>query len=290
MTTKVNGDVAHSNQDMIFLQKRSTSVAKSKIEEEIYKKLDVKKLASASSNVIRVADLGCATGPNTFTTTHDMIEAIKNKYTSQCHHPNNNTTVMPEFHVSFNDLPSNDFNTLLASLPQDREYFAAGVPGSFYGRLFPESSLHFAYANYALHFLSKSPEEVQDVDSPAWNKGRIHYTSSSKEVVDAYATQFAKDLGNFLGARATELALGGMLVMVMQGVPNGMPHSHIINGMLYDSMGYILTELSKEVTTCFSPCIISFLVLLHCNWKQKYFCYLPYLKQVAIYLSPFFLQ
>ncbi|TKY69217.1 S-adenosylmethionine-dependent methyltransferase [Spatholobus suberectus] len=52
---------------------------------------------------------------------------------------------------------------------------------------------------------------MQEVDSPAWNKGRIHYTSTSKEVVDAYAAQFAKDAGNFLDARAMELVPGGML-------------------------------------------------------------------------------
>ncbi|KAJ1425327.1 SAM dependent carboxyl methyltransferase [Sesbania bispinosa] len=134
---------------------------------------------------------------------------------------------MPAFHVFFNDLPSNDFNTLFTNLPsqQHRQYFAAGVPGSFYDRLFPECSIHLAYTNYALHFLSKSPEEMQDVESRAWNEGRIHYTSGSKEVVEAYGVQFGKDVGRFLDARAAEIVPGGILVIVMQGVPNGMPHS-----------------------------------------------------------------
>ncbi|QCD98813.1 jasmonate O-methyltransferase [Vigna unguiculata] len=225
-----------------YFQKRSSSVEESKIEEEIQKKLDVKKLASASNMIIRVADFGCATGPNTFVNAHKVLEAMKHKHKSQC--PNTETN--PEFHVFFNDLPSNDFNTLFTSLPQDRNFFACGVPGSFYNRLFPQSSIHFAYSTYALHFLSKSPEVVQELNDPAWNKGRIHYTSASEEVVDAYATQFARDAGNFLDARAVELVPGGMLVIVMQGVPNGMPYSHIINGMLFDCMGSILMELSKE--------------------------------------------
>ncbi|XP_061371832.1 loganic acid O-methyltransferase-like [Gastrolobium bilobum] len=218
-----------------YFQKLSSSVEKSKIEEEIHKNLDVKKLASAS-NMIRVADLGCATGPNSFTTAQDVLEVIKKKYQSQCQN-----AAMPEFHVFFNDLPSNDFNTLFSSLPQDKQYFSAGVPGSFYDRLFPKSSIHFAYAIYALHFLSKSPEKLQDM-----NKGRIHYTSASKEVIDAYANQFSEGVGNFLDARATELVPGGMLVIVMQGVPNGMPHSDTVNGMLYDCIGSVLMEISKE--------------------------------------------
>ncbi|KAJ1382870.1 SAM dependent carboxyl methyltransferase [Sesbania bispinosa] len=77
---------------------------------------------------------------------------------------------MPKLHVFFNDLPSNDFNTLFSNLPpqQDREYFAAGVLGSFYDRLFPECSIHFACTSYALHLLSKSPEEVQAVLYDDW--------------------------------------------------------------------------------------------------------------------------
>ncbi|KAK7407699.1 hypothetical protein VNO78_09718 [Psophocarpus tetragonolobus] len=225
-----------------YFQKLSSSVEERKIEEEIQKKLDVQKLACGSNKIIRVADLGCATGPNTFTNAKKVLEAIKHKYQNQC--PNTETTL--EFHVLFNDLPSNDFNTLFTSLPHDRNYFTSGVPGSFYNRLFPQSSIHFAYSTYALHFLSKSPEVVQEMNSPAWNKGRIHYTSASKEVVDAYAAQFAKDAAKFLDARALELVPGGMLVIVMPGVPNGMSYSDIVNGLLFDSMGSILMDLSKE--------------------------------------------
>ncbi|KAK7310139.1 hypothetical protein RJT34_07439 [Clitoria ternatea] len=226
-----------------YFQKQSSSVEDGKVEEEIQKKMDVKRLASASNMIIRVADLGCATGPNTFSNAQNVVEAIRHKYQKQCP---KDTSKFPEFHVLFNDLPSNDFNTLFTSLPQDRSYFASGVPGSFYNRLFPQSYIHFAYSTYALHFLSKSPEELQDRASPAWNKGRIHYTSAPKEVVDAYAMQFGKDTEKFLDARAAELVPGGILVMVMQGVPHRMPYSHITNGMLYDCMGSILIDLSKE--------------------------------------------
>lgn len=226
-----------------FLQKESLGVEESKIEEEIEKKLDVKALASASNMTIRIADFGCATGPNTLVNAHKVLEAMKEKYKRQCP----NTEAKPEYHVFFNDLPSNDFNTFFTSLPEDRSCFACGVPGSFYNRLFPHSCIHFACSSLALHFLSKSPEVLQEKKSPAWNKGRIHHTGASKEVVDAYANQFAEDVGKFLDARAMELVPGGMLVIVMPGVPHGMPYSDVINGMLFDCMGSILIDLSKEV-------------------------------------------
>ncbi|KAI4357513.1 hypothetical protein L6164_001456 [Bauhinia variegata] len=234
------GSGTYSYSKNSYFQRLNASIEEKKIEEEIYEKLDVQNLVSAS-NIICVADLGCATGPNTFVAVQNLLEAIKHKYQTQ--YPNH---AMPEFHVFFNDLISNDFNTLFATLPKDRQYFAAGVPGSFHDRLFPESSLHFAYTNYALHLLSKSPEELQDKDSPAWNKGRIHYTNASKEVVEAYATQFAEDARNFLDARAKELAPGGMLVIIMQGIPFGMPHSEVTPGMIYDNMGCILMDMAKE--------------------------------------------
>lgn len=77
--------------------------------------------------------------------------------------------VMPEVQSFFNDLPGNDFNTLFGLLPPVkeqaekeggssplvREYFAAGVPGSFYGRLFPTNSLHFAISLHCLHWISQ---------------------------------------------------------------------------------------------------------------------------------------
>ncbi|CAJ1932690.1 unnamed protein product [Sphenostylis stenocarpa] len=207
-----NGEFSYSKNS--YFQKQSLGVEESKIEEEIHKKLDVKKLASASNMIIRVVDLGCATGPNTFMNAHNVVEAINLKYQSQCP----NTEIKPEFQVFFNTIQR--FNTLFTSLPQERNYFASGVPGSFYNQL--------------------------KMNSPSWNKGRIHHSGASKEVVDAYATQFAEDAGKLLDARAMELVPGGMLVIVMPSFPYGMPYSEVINGMLFDYMGSILLDLSKE--------------------------------------------
>lgn len=223
-------------------QRIAANVAKDMIDDTITKKLDLKSILS-TSNKIRIADLGCAVGPNTFESMQDIIDLIKQIHQSQCP-----TSPFPEFQVFFNDLPTNDFNTLFLSLPPEREYFAAGVPGSFYQRLFPDYSLHVVQASYALHWLSKEPEELADKNSPAWNKGKIHYANAPEEVLKAYAKQWANDLNNFLNARAKEIVPGGILTVVVHSIPDGMPYSELANGMMYDCMASILLDIAKRVS------------------------------------------
>lgn len=105
---------------------------------------------------LRIADLGCATGFNTLVTIELLVESLRQRYYRECEE-------VPEFEAFFSDLPSNDFNTLFRSLPtlydgkRKQHYYAAGVPGSFYHRLFPKRKLHMAVSLSALHWLSKVP-------------------------------------------------------------------------------------------------------------------------------------
>lgn len=163
---------------------------------------------------------------------------------------------MPQFQVFFNDQASNDFNTLFISLPKDRQYFAAGVPGSFYGRLFPESSIHFAYSATSIHWLSKVPEELRQRDSPAWNKGRIHYTSASDEVIKAYKSQFAEDMENFLTARAKEIVSGGMIAIIVPSITDGVPFCQTATGLMFNCMASCLMDMVKLVSSVSSKFLI----------------------------------
>ena len=116
---------------------------------------------SGSLNAICVADLGCSIGPNTFVSVQNIIEAIELKYISK-----GENIETPKFMVFFNDQLSNDFNTLFISLPPNRQYFAAGVMGSFYGHLFPKASLHFIHSSYAQQWLSNVPKKL-------WMNGQL---------------------------------------------------------------------------------------------------------------------
>lgn len=230
---------------------------KDKIEEAIIHKMDVLRLSSMTST-INIADLGCAVGPNTFSSMQNILSWIEMKYRTQC--PSRET---PEFSVFFNDLPENDFNTLFRSLPRERRYFAAGVPGSFHGRLFPESSLHFVHCAVSLHWLSRIPEELLHESSAAWNKGRVHYTSAPDEVVGAYRAQFAADMEDFLRARAKEVMGGGLVVIIMPGIPQGMTHAMLPAGVMYDLLGLALMEMAQEVNFRLSYHIIMIEMLVH---------------------------
>ncbi|KAK7844520.1 farnesoic acid carboxyl-o-methyltransferase [Quercus suber] len=126
-----NGEYSYSNNSSF--QRGAADAAKELINEAIAEKLDIQNFPS--SNTFRVTDLGCSVGPNTILAMQNIVDAVELKYQYQGH----NT---PEFQVFFNDNASTDFNTLFTSLPPDRKYYAAAVPGSFYSRLFPNASLH----------------------------------------------------------------------------------------------------------------------------------------------------
>lgn len=114
-----------------------------------------------SPNIISIADLGCSSGPNTLLAVSELMRAVDGARKKLRRNQS------PEFHIYLNDLPGNDFNAIFRSLPQYLEGFKEemgkgfgpcffnGVPGSFYGRLFPTNALHFVHSSYSLMWLSQ---------------------------------------------------------------------------------------------------------------------------------------
>ncbi|CAA2981826.1 probable S-adenosylmethionine-dependent methyltransferase At5g37990 [Olea europaea subsp. europaea] len=207
------GDGLHSYAQNSSYQRGVVDVAKPIIQEEITTKLDIEQLSSTSQYNFRIADFGCSTGHNSFPAIQIIIQAIEKKIERERELQNF------DYQVFFNDQVMNDFNTLFASLPPERKYYAAGVPGPFHGRLLPKDSLHFAYSSCALNWLSEVPKAVQDGTSRAWNEGKVHYTGAKKEVFDAYSNQYDKDITSFLNSRATEVVSGGLMALLVPAVP-----------------------------------------------------------------------
>jgi jasmonate O-methyltransferase len=102
---------------------------------------------------MRIADLGCSSGPNALALVSIAIEAIHNHCLQSQQPP-------PEVCVLLNDVPENDFNTVVKSLVVLRQsndpVVVTGVtPGSFYERLFTSGSLHLVCSSNSLQWLSK---------------------------------------------------------------------------------------------------------------------------------------
>ncbi|KAK3418775.1 salicylate carboxymethyltransferase [Eucalyptus grandis] len=172
---------------------------------------------------LAIADLGCSTGPNTLFAVSEIINIMSNlcKATKQ---------ELLEIQVFLNDLPGNDFNTIFSRfLPRFQEKlseqmkskngawatlscFFNGVPGSFYGRLFPRESLHLIHSSYSLHWLSQVPRGLEG------NKGNIYMSRSSPpSVLRAYYEQFQRDFSTFLECRGQEVVVGGRMLLTLQG-------------------------------------------------------------------------
>ncbi|KGN43990.1 indole-3-acetate O-methyltransferase 1 [Cucumis sativus] len=173
-----------------------------------------------------VVDLGCSCGSNTIYIIDVIIKHIIKRFEALAVDP-------PEFTAFFSDLPGNDFNTLFQLLPplatyggsmeeclaadNHRSYFAAGVPGSFYRRLFPARSIDLFHSAFSLHWLSQVPETVVDGRSMAYNRGRVFIHGANEAAAEAYRKQFQTDLAGFLWARAQELKRGGSMFLVCLG-------------------------------------------------------------------------
>ncbi|XP_010254767.1 PREDICTED: jasmonate O-methyltransferase-like [Nelumbo nucifera] len=170
------------------------------------------------SERVVIADLGCSSGPNTMLAVSDIMDAIC-RICRQLGDPS------PEFQVFLNDLPGNDFNTLFRSIPayynsikeeRGSEFghcYIAGMPGSFYGRLFPRRSLHFVHSSSSLHWLSQVPPGLGSK-----NKGKLFISKTSPPcVLSAYALQFQKDFTSFLHSRSEEMVAGGRMVLSLVG-------------------------------------------------------------------------
>ncbi|KAG6555381.1 hypothetical protein Mapa_002607 [Marchantia paleacea] len=177
-----------------------------------------------SDQVFRIADLGCSSGPNTISAMEAVIDQVRARYREAEAGDSG-----PEIQVYFQDLPATDFNTLiklLFSQPRSdedkvRNYMSAAVPGSFYDRLFPKSTINIAISTFGLHWISEVPAAVRDRASPAYNGGHTHIYRSSLATIEAYAEQATKDLDNFLAARAHEIAPGGLLFLAFMIRPRG---------------------------------------------------------------------
>lgn len=141
----------------VGIKQKAISLTKS-IREEVITNMYHNMLPT--SRVLVIAELGCSSGPNALSVVSEVIQTVE-KLCQEQKRPSF------EYQVFLNDLSSNDFNSLFRSFDNFKQKlnqemvsrgspcFLVGVPGSFYGRLFPPKSLHFVHSSYSLQWLSQ---------------------------------------------------------------------------------------------------------------------------------------
>ncbi|XP_044469248.1 salicylate carboxymethyltransferase-like [Mangifera indica] len=224
------GETSYANNSLV--QKKVITMTKP-IREEAITKL----YTTSFPAKLVIADLGCSSGPNTLLVVSEFIKIVSNI----CKKLGNQS---PEFQVFLNDLPGNDFNTIFRSLPRDQggHCFFSGLPGSFYGRLFPSKSVNIFHSSYSLQWLSQVPEGLES------NKGNIYMASTSPPcVLKAYYQQFQTDFSFFLKCRSEELVAGGRMVLTFLGRRSDDPSSKECC-YIWELLAMALNEMASEGT------------------------------------------
>ncbi|CAL9221820.1 unnamed protein product [Arabidopsis halleri] len=204
------GDGEHSYANNSEAQKSITSDAKP----EVVKSVNEMIVKMDFPGCIKVADLGCSSGENTFLVMSEIVNTIITIYQQKGQNP-------PEIDCCLNDLPDNDFNTTFKLIPSFHEKlkmnikgkcFVSVSPGSFHTRLFPSKSLHFVHSSFCLHWLSKVPDGLEE------NKKNVYLRSPCPpNLYESYLNQFKNDFSTFLRMRAEETMPSGRMALTLVG-------------------------------------------------------------------------
>ncbi|MBI0517205.1 hypothetical protein F6Q07_03505 [Pectobacterium parmentieri] len=155
---------------------------------------------------ISIADYGSSQGKNSLLPIGKIIHSIRSRFPS---HP---------IFVMHTDQINNDYSTLFNVLENDSEsytshkdVFYCAIGRSFYSSILPSNSILLGWSAYAAMWLSY-------VSINQWDHIVPYKTSSN--IQRQLAQQGEQDWRRFLAARATELQVGGKLVLLLAGIDN----------------------------------------------------------------------
>lgn len=163
----------------------------------IEKALSTIKLPSSEKPFV-IVDYGCSEGKNSLYAVQAMVDYIQRRQKQQA------------ISVTFNDLPSNNFNKLFENIANANDsdsvlYFASAKP--FHQQIMSSATVHFGYSASAAHWLTDLPKNALSKHT--------YVSGASKGEQQRLAKIAAKDWQNFLQARAKEMAQSGKILITM---------------------------------------------------------------------------
>ncbi|KAI7725530.1 hypothetical protein M8C21_029575, partial [Ambrosia artemisiifolia] len=234
-------------------------------------------LSEVKPNSIGVADLGCSSGPNALTAVSQIIHIV-DAASQRLGLP------VPEIRVSLNDLPGNDFNDVFKSLPEfykklKNDYgiddcYVWGMPGSFYGNLFPARSLHFVHSSSSLHWLSQfsvtylptrglvEKEKIDSFNAPYYAPSleEVKYEAGNEGsfvIVDVEAFEIEWDDGDWT---SMNISSGNRVAKTIRAVVEPMLESHFHLG--HEMMNELFIRYAKIIDDCFSETKLKYINLV----------------------------
>ncbi|TVU10455.1 hypothetical protein EJB05_43987, partial [Eragrostis curvula] len=175
------------------------------------------------TSTLVIADLGCSSGPNALFVVSEVMSTLR-EYIGEGTSMEDRCRAAVEVQFFLNDLPGNDFNLVFQSLESlateemaaAPPCYVAGLPGSYYTRLFPCQSVHLFHSSFSLMFRSKVPEDLSN--GTHRNEENIYIgRSTPPAVVQMFQEQFRKDFKLFLTLRYKELVSGGRMILTFLG-------------------------------------------------------------------------
>ncbi|KAI3946054.1 hypothetical protein MKX01_024810 [Papaver californicum] len=233
-----NGETSYSSNPL--WQKKGVEITKPIIEETIIEIVNTMYLASPApiiSTSICIADMGCSSGPNALLAVSYVMNIMFKTLPRDS--GGLSATTHPEILVFLNDLSGNDFNSIFKSLQgfydelnkiynrlsghernqRQQPCFVTGIPGSFYGRLFPADSLHFIHSSFSLHWLSQLK----------------HTSINSTEI-----------LSFFLKCRSEEVVKGARMVLTTSGRADDVRPCSKEHCLIWELMANILSDMLSQ--------------------------------------------
>lgn len=181
-------------------------------------------------------DYGCSLGANSILAMSRLIQFIHE-------HKSVNS-----FSVYHNDLPSNDFNTLLKNLRdstqnyqhiQGCQVFIQLVPSSFFQQVVPDRQIDLGFTMAAAHWLTQIPGSNY--------KNSVFLSDVDQKAQTDLLDQAAKDWQSFAKARSKEVKPGGLLfIMALASEIDSTGYREVSTAGMFVVVKKVLTTLVAD--------------------------------------------